>query len=119
MGTVIGYFTILFEITCIIVLLASIAYILYSGNPEIIEFQFKRKSKWTIIKHFNFEGPYYNNEIKIPVIDPSMVDTSRGIKCNNCGCLYFPPRGLGIKGPAPKYCPECGRKMINWKEIKI
>ena len=84
-----------------------------------IEFQFKRKSKWIIIKHFNFEGPYDNNEIDIPVIDPSMVDTSRGIKCNNCGCLYFPPRGLGIKGPAPKYCPACGRKMINWKEIMI
>lgn len=79
----------------------------------------ENKSKWTIIKHFNFEGPYDNDEIDIPVIDPSMVDTSRGIKCNNCGCLYFPPRGLGIKGPAPKYCPECGRKMINWKEIKI
>ena len=77
------------------------------------------EGKWTIMKYFNFEGPYDSNEIDIPVIDPSMVDTSRGIRCDNCGCLYFPPRGLGIKGPAPKYCPECGKKMINWKEIMI
>lgn len=40
------------------------------------------------------------------------------LKCKVCGCVYIPTPNCE-SSPTPKYCPECGRKMINWKEIKI
>lgn len=40
------------------------------------------------------------------------------LRCVKCGCVYIPTPNCE-SSPTPKYCPECGRRMINWKEIKI
>lgn len=49
---------------------------------------------------------------------PSELKSRSNLRCVKCGCVYIPTPNCE-PSPTPKYCPECGRKMINWKEIKI
>ena len=58
---------------------------------------------------------YINGTVNIM----SDVKSIKSIKCTDCGCTYTPPENMKYEDYAPKYCPACGRKMVNWKEIKI
>ena len=40
------------------------------------------------------------------------------IECRSCGCIYKPSLD-GKRNLAPRYCPYCGKKMSNWKDIRI
>ncbi len=40
------------------------------------------------------------------------------IECRSCGCIYK-PSFYDRKTFAPRYCPYCGKRMSNWKDIKI
>ena len=48
----------------------------------------------------------------------SELKSRSNLRCVKCGCVYIPTPNCE-SSPTPKYCPECGRRMINWKEIKI
>jgi hypothetical protein len=49
---------------------------------------------------------------------PSELKSRINLRCIKCGCVYIPTPNCE-PSPTPKYCLECGRRMINWKEIKI
>ncbi len=121
MGGVIGYFTILFETVCIISLISLITIILIDSNCANIEIRFESESTW--IKETSC--PYIPLDYIIPMdcsddkVEVSSELKSRSnLRCARCGCIYIPTHNCE-PSPTPKYCPECGRKMINWKEIMI
>lgn len=100
MGYVIGVLTILFESACIVSLILVMAAIFCGEGFKEIEIFPRKESTW--IK----ETRYY--ELK----------SRSNLRCVKCGCVYIPTPNCE-PSPTPKYCPECGRRMINWKEIKI
>ena len=40
------------------------------------------------------------------------------IECRSCGCIYKPYFD-GKRDLAPRYCPYCGKRMNNWRDIRI
>lgn len=40
------------------------------------------------------------------------------IECRSCGCIYSPSFD-GKRNLAPRYCPYCGKRMNNWRNIII
>lgn len=117
----IGYFTILFESVCIISLISIVTIILIDSDCANIEIRFKSKSTW--IKETKYYESFPSIDIPMDYSDDkveisSELKSRRNLRCVKCGCAYIPTPDRE-PSPSPKYCPECGRKIINWKEIKI
>ena len=107
MGIVIGAFTIMFESVCILSLILTMTAVLCDkGTKEIELIPIKRNSRWLKVKSYR---PGYC--------------LGEHLRCAKCGCEYHPTKEIEgsvyILGPSPKYCPECGKRMINWKEINV
>ena len=121
MGTVIGYFTILFESACILSLILTMAAAFCGYGFEEIELFSRKESTW--IKETRYYEAFPSIDIPIDrsgdkVEIPSELKSRSNLRCAKCGCVYIPTPNCE-PSPTPKYCMECGRKMINWKEIKI
>ena len=119
---VIGVLAILFESACILSLILTIAAAFCGYGSKEIKIFPRKESTW--IK----ETRYYESfpSIDIPmnrsvgdrVEIPSELKSRSNLRCAKCGCVYIPTPNCE-PSPTPKYCPECGRRMINWKEITI
>ena len=92
--------------------------LLGNGNET---YRNKTDGKWIIVTHYLDIFPGINKPMDYSddrvIIEPD-IKTIKSIKCQDCGCIYIPTPNCK-PSPSPKYCPECGRKMINWKEIEI
>lgn len=115
MGYVIGTLTILFVSTCLLSLILTMGLAFCGYGFKEIELFSRKESTWikeTIYTSIPLD--YICNGI----LKKSEPISEINLRCVKCGCVYIPTPNCE-PSPTPKYCPECGRRMINWKEIKI
>ena len=81
----------------------------------------KSESNWVketryyeVLPSIDIPMDYSDDKVEVS----SELKSRSNLRCVRCGCIYIPTPNCK-SSPTPKYCPECGRKMINWKEIMI